>query len=226
MDKTGCSVLGFDTAFGRITSIGIYFSDNLKTEYVVDNSASQEEKLLAKIDEKLKSLNKNIADIDIIGVGIGPGSFTGIRIGVATARALAWSGKKEITGISSLELLARSVDSLEGDIIVPVSDARMKRVYASVFENGNRISKDTDISPEDLVSELQELKGKRLVLAGDGVTRYKSVFGKAKFKYFDEVVFLENATVSGLVICSLALSGEGISGLDKVFPSYLRKFNQ
>ena len=110
-------------------------------------------KIIPIIDEGFKNLGFNIKDIDKIFVANGPGSFTGIRVGVTIAKTIAWSLKKEIIPISSLELMA-STDTNK-KYLVPMIDARRGNVFAGIYDiNLNCIKSDSLISLDTLLDSL------------------------------------------------------------------------
>jgi tRNA threonylcarbamoyladenosine biosynthesis protein TsaB len=219
------NILGIDSSFLSDTSIGLYFSGTERMELNLRAPLSQEEKLLSAVDTCLNVLNKKTADVDVIAVGTGPGSFTGLRIGISTARGLAWSLKKKMIGLSSLELLVNSLPAeLVGpdDLLVPVIDARMDKVFAAVFQANKRLTDDMDISPEDLVELLKEHPHKRCLFFGDGLTKYGKVWNDSR------VVQLKDISISGNAVCSMALKyiqeNPGFRGnIEDVKPVYLRK---
>lgn len=222
------NILGFDTSFLSYASIGFYFSDIEQLEMQLKLPLSQEEKLLFAIDSGFNILKKSITDIDVIAVGAGPGSFTGLRIGIATAKSMAWSLNKKVTALSSLDLLVHSLPEklLEANyIIVPIIDARMNRVFSAVYNGNKRLTEDLDIEPLKLKKLLQEYSGDKVIFLGDGTVKQREVFQDLSYK---SVVFLENFKISGNVICRDAL--KKISGTDYKFedlnllePVYLRK---
>lgn len=107
-------------------------------------------KIMPIIDKGFKSINKDINDIDKIFVINGPGSFTGIRIGVTIAKTIAWSLKKDIVTISSLELMATT--NVDTKYIVPIIDARRGNVFAGIYD------KELNIIKEDKMVNLENLK--------------------------------------------------------------------
>lgn len=131
------SILGLDTSTKK-ASVTILNSDNLISKSI-DNEITHSEKLLPLIDECLKDANLNISEIDIFACTIGPGSFTGIRIGIATLKAFAKVNNAEIFALSSLDVLAYSIlnsndnDSYP-DYIVSMIDAKNSRVYYRVYK--------------------------------------------------------------------------------------------
>ena len=110
-------------------------------------------KIISIIDEACKNTNISLNDIDKIIVSNGPGSFTGIRVGVTVAKVVAWTLKKEIVPISSLELLATT--KTEKKYLVPMIDARRGNVFGAIYDtNLDCIKKDSMISIQDLVNNL------------------------------------------------------------------------
>ena len=126
-----------------------------KTVYINDNNLS--EKLLPSIKELLDKNNIKVNNLNRIYVSVGPGSFTGIRIGLTVAKVMAWSLKIDIIPISSLEAIA-STDS-DYNYICPMIDARRGYVYASLYDKElNNIIKDQYIKQEDFTNLLKDYK--------------------------------------------------------------------
>lgn len=220
------SVLGIDTSFLADTSVGLYFSDKERLELNLSQPLSQEQKLFAALDTLLASLSREINEIDLIAVGLGPGSFTGLRIGISAARALSYALKKPIIGLSSLELLVSSVfpAGIDADTLaVPVLDARMKRVFTALYGRTGRLTPDLDITPEALAEQMLQHKYRESVVMGDGTDMVKDALTKA---LGTRVRFMPAARISGQAVCSLALEKLKTSPpLDLVHaePVYLRK---
>ena len=126
--------------------------------------------LLPMAAELLERCGTPLGEVDLIAVAAGPGSFTGLRIGVSTAKGLAWPGDKPCAGVSTLEAIAWSL-AHTGRVIVPVMDARRGQVYNALFDSDGeglqRLSPDRAIGAEKLAEELAALK-KPMVLVGDG----------------------------------------------------------
>lgn len=126
-----------------------------KTVYINDNNLS--EKLLPSIKELLEKNNIRVNNLNRIYVSVGPGSFTGIRIGLTVAKVMSWSLKIDIIPISSLEAIA-STDS-DYNYICPMIDARRGYVYASLYDKElNNIIKDQYIKQEDFTNLLKDYK--------------------------------------------------------------------
>ncbi len=145
------------------------FIDTCDTEYIVsiikdnetlfffksENSKDLSTKLLKKIDEAFHSINLSIQDVDKIFVTNGPGSFTGIRVGVTVAKTLAYSLNKDIYTISRLECMAST--KCNTDIIVPYIDARRDYVFAGIYDqNLNCLMKDNYLSKDCLLEKIND----------------------------------------------------------------------
>ena len=136
-------ILSIDTS-SKLCGIAVLEDENIVKEISQNNGLTHSETLMPIIKETLENLKITLNDIDLIVCDNGPGSFTGIRIGVATAKAFSDSLNIQAIGISSLEALAYNVK--ENGVICSLIDAKNDNVYVSVFENinGNYILK---ISP-------------------------------------------------------------------------------
>lgn len=119
----------------------------------IDGLLTHSETMLPMIDEMLGHLALKIADVDIFAVAEGPGSFTGVRIGVSTIKGLAFSTNKSCVGVSALAGLAKNLDGFPG-LVVPVMDARRQQVYTAIYNEGNCVFGDSLIPLPELRDEL------------------------------------------------------------------------
>lgn len=127
-------------------------------------------KTLPKIKELFDKALINPCDIDKILVVNGPGSFTGIRIGLTIAKTFAWGLNKNISTISSLEAMAVSFNTYDVDYIVPVIDARRNYVYSAIYDNNlNILLEESYISLENLQKHLNELNGSYAIICNDDI---------------------------------------------------------
>lgn len=162
-------ILGIDTST-KFLCLGI--GDGTKIyEYNVELGTKMAKLLSPAIKRVLEALNWRINDIDYFACGLGPGSFTGIRVGVATIKALAWSLNKPVVGISSLDILAAGVGT-DTNYIVPMLDAKRKLIYASIYKSKNENLKR--MAPYMLLTEGEFLKKikKDTLIVGDAVSLY------------------------------------------------------
>lgn len=127
--------------------------------------------LLPTVDSLLNNCGRSLDDVDVVAVAAGPGSFTGLRIGVATAKGLAWPGDKDCAPCSTLESMAWPLAHMAGKLIVCAMDARRKQVYNALFlatgEGLERLSPDRAISLAELGEELKKYENSKIVV-GDG----------------------------------------------------------
>ena len=128
-----------------------------------------------EIDKLFKNANLKPNDIDKIIVVSGPGSFTGIRIGMTFAKIFAWSLSKEITTISSLEAMQASVNSKK--ILVPIIDARRGYVYAGVYKDGKNILEDKYIKLDELNTYLENLGEEYLFITNNQKFNFNNIIG-------------------------------------------------
>lgn len=150
------SVALYDDKTGVIGEINLYVKVN-HSNVIMD-----------AVDSLFKLSGLTIKDVDRIAVTIGPGSFTGIRIGTAIAKGLAYSLKKQIVGVNELDVLAHMGENRE-DIIVPLIDARKERVYFSKYRYiDNILLREEEYKDGELREILDDLKGKKVTFIGDG----------------------------------------------------------
>ena len=151
-------------------SVALCENGRVLGEYTVNNGNTHSETLLPMTESLLRFLNLSISDVDLFAVSSGPGSFTGVRIGVATLKGLAFGSKKPCIGVSTLEAMAYNLQVPNG-LICPVMNARRKQVYTALFRlRGNgleRLMPDSAISVDELDRALSEYD-EPVYLVGDG----------------------------------------------------------
>ena len=169
-------ILGIDTTAVTATAAVCEAENGVITNhslFLLKNGLTHSENLLPIIDSVLKSLGKTPDDIGLVSVSVGPGSFTGVRIGVATAKGIAFAGDKPVCGVSTLEALAENCASF-GGIVCPVMDARRHQFYNALFENGVRLCEDRCVSFEEIYADAMSY-GKPVILCGDGARLFYSL---------------------------------------------------
>lgn len=171
-------ILGLDTST-LMTTCGVMEDDNLIGEFSLALDMSHSEGLVPMIKSVLDNLNLNINDMDGFAIAIGPGSFTGLRIGLATAKAFSHATNKPIVAVSSLQALALNV--VGHKVVVPMMDARRDRVFSAIYDlsqtDVKTLLKPNAIEVLDLIKILQE-NNEDVYLLGDGANKYKEVFKK------------------------------------------------
>ena len=134
----------------KYPTVSIVEDDKILYLFHEEINSDMSSKIMPIIDEGFKSINKSIDDIDKLFVINGPGSFTGIRIGVTIGKTIAWALKKDIVTISSLEFMATT--KVDTNYIVPIIDARRGNVFAGIYD------KDLNIIKDDKLINFEELK--------------------------------------------------------------------
>jgi tRNA threonylcarbamoyladenosine biosynthesis protein TsaB len=164
-------VLGIDTSTS-CGSVGLIDDGELISDYLLKMPVTHSERLLGAIEFVLREAHCPIGNLDAWAISLGPGSFTGLRIGVSTVKGLAFASGKPVAGVSTLDALASQIAPTPY-LICPILDARKKEVYTAFYryEEGSslkRQSEDQAIRPEDLIKKIKE----RTIFLGDGVKTY------------------------------------------------------
>ena len=162
-------ILAFETS-AKAASVALTQDGTLLGESYQNTGLTHSQTLMVMAEDLLKQCSKTVADLDAVAVAEGPGSFTGVRIGVAAAKGLSWGAELPCYGISTLEAMAVSLGIYEG-YVCPCMDARRNQVYNAMFyvNRGKleRIREDRAIALADLKTELVQLNGP-IYLVGDG----------------------------------------------------------
>lgn len=169
-------VLAVDTS-SIVATAAIMEDDRLIGEYILNHKKTHSQKLMPIISEILSSADLKADDIDVFAVANGPGSFTGLRIGVATIKGLAHAVNRPVVGVCTLNGLAYNMPFCPY-IVCPIMDARREQVYNAIYRwhddelivlQGSRA-----VSIEQLVQELKE-RNEMVVFLGDGVEAYRDI---------------------------------------------------
>lgn len=189
----------------------------------VKNGNTHSETLLPMVEAVLKTAGLGVDDVDLFACSVGPGSFTGVRIGVATIKGLAFGKNKPCIGVSTLEALALNAIPFDG-IISPVMNARRGQVYNALFryENGVlvRLCPDRALSALELEAELAK-KGEPFALVGDGVEEMARVAVKTAPERISALLTDQNAV--SVARCAYRAFLDGQLGTDaELKPVYLR----
>ncbi len=212
----------------KIASCAILEDGNLLCEYTVHPGAlSHSELLLPMCESLLSSCALSPDDIDLFACTAGPGSFTGVRIGVSVIKGLAFAKKKPCAEVSSLLALAENLFPLRG-ILCPVMDARRNQVYNALFKGSEggieRITQDRAISLDDLAAELHALPGDEpIYLVGDGYGIAKEALAKSGVHPADTPLALRGQSAAAVGRCAYRMACEGRTVSDEgLRPVYLR----
>lgn len=200
-------ILAIDSATPT-ASVAISEDGRILYESYINYKKTHSETLMPMVDLALKACEKSLDDISAIAVTVGPGSFTGLRIGLAAVKALAVTKNIPVIGISTLELLAHNATSPSRLLVAPLLDARKQEVYTAFYACGGesespvKLSDEMAISPAEFINRAKDYLSSseygKIVLIGDGIAPYKSFFEeelKKKIAYLPEFVTFPKASV-------------------------------
>ena len=207
-----------------VSTVAICEEEKLLAQFTINNGNTHSETLLPMIEASLKVLNLTVDDIDLFACSAGPGSFTGVRIGAATIKGLAFNKNKPCAPVSSLDALAHNLVYANG-IICPVMNARRNQLYNALFlcENCNltRLCEDRLISVFDLEEELQNYSDKKIYLCGDGYDIAKKAFTKVKTE--NTPLIHQYQSAYSVALCALESARQELLTTDiELSPIYLR----
>ena len=216
--------LAFDSS-AKIASVAVMADDKIVASYNIDNGLTQSELLLPMAEDMLKSLGLKFSDIGLFATSVGPGSFTGVRIGVSLVKGLAFGRGVPCVSVSTLDALAENLNGLSG-IIAPCMDARRSQVYTAIYSSdGEKISKLT----EDMAISITELYERLsaydedIYIVGDGYDIVKKKLSELglQAKNTPRDIRLENAASVARIAYRRYSAGEYISD-GEISPTYLR----
>ncbi len=215
-------VLGFDTATPA-TAVALRLDDG-SDRSVLEVPGDGERpghatRVLAIADELLRRQGLTWADVGRIAVGVGPGSFTGLRIGVATARGLAQSLGIDLVGVGTLRALAAGAQADHGGPVAAVLDARRGEVFLAVYEGESELLAPVAVPP-GAVAEALPVASRAVLAVGDGAVRFRENLQAAGEAIPADTSSLHS--VNAAVICRLA-DRAAASATGAVVPCYVRR---
>lgn len=162
---------------------------------IAEQGYSHAEKLHVFISEVLKEVKIDFSDLTAIAVSQGPGSYTGLRIGVSAAKGLCYALNIPLIAVDTLEILASEI-SVENGVVIPMIDARRMEVYSAIFSSDISKIRDTkaEIIDEESFSEITET----IHFVGDGALKCQEVLSSDKFVYHPEIIFPSAKQMSAL----------------------------
>jgi tRNA threonylcarbamoyladenosine biosynthesis protein TsaB len=168
------NVLGVETST-LVGSVAVASEEGLIGEYTLNVGLTHTERLLPAIDQLLQGLAIPFSDIDALAISLGPGSFTGLRIGISTIKGLSFASEKPVVGIPTLDALAHHIQGSES-LICPMLDARKKEVFAALYRRNRadglqKLTAYLATAPDKLLRDLDE----EVVFLGDGSRVYRSL---------------------------------------------------
>lgn len=217
-------VLAIDTS-SNVATVAVMEDELLLGEYILNHKKTHSQKIMPMIEQLLSDLELTVQDIDIFAAAVGPGSFTGLRIGVAAVKALAHATGKRVVSVGTLEALAYNVPYAE-HIIVPIMDARRNNVFTAsyIWDDGfKEIGEPEGITIEECVESCVDFLD--TIFIGDGVAPHKDYI---KEKLGTHAIFPHGAVMNSRAssVAALAMEkakrGETQSYLE-MKPYYIKK---
>ncbi len=170
-------ILAIDTS-SMTAAVAVKEGNMVLGEYILNDGHTHSQKLIPMVMELMSGLRLKPADIDVYAASVGPGSFTGLRIGVVTIKSMAYAVKKPVVGVSTLDALAYNLP-LGDKLICPIIDARNMQVYTAIYswDEGIFVRKSDYIAltVRELAEKLKETK-RQCMFCGDGVLVHKDFF--------------------------------------------------
>lgn len=209
-------ILGVSTS-SNIASCAICENEKTILELNINNNKTHSETLIPLINELLDKANFNLSDINAIACDVGPGSFTGIRIGISSVKAIAEYLNIPVISVSSLEALAYNVYDMECDTICSIIDAKNNQVYSGIFDNSYNLLEN--YLADDITYVIDSLKKyKNIAYVGDGAIYHKNLLNITDFPY-ENIIHAKNIVKCGYN----KFKNNNIDTPDSIVPLYLRK---
>ncbi len=217
-------IFGIDTCCNAATA-ALLDDTKLLAQTVLNNGKTHSQTMMPQIEAMFQNVEKDPAEVDFFAAAVGPGSFTGVRIGVATVKAMAQAVGKPCVPVSTLHGLANNVAVFDG-IICPILDARRQQVYNALFRGGRtleRLCEDRALGIEELLCELKE-EDAPILFCGDGVLVFRDTISEA---LGDRAVFaqrMQNMNLAASVAeigYQMVIEGKTVPYGDLV-PQYIR----
>lgn len=218
-------ILALDSS-GIVASVAVVEDDNLLGEYTVNYKKTHSQTLLPMLDEVASMIELDLESVDVIAVAAGPGSFTGLRIGSATAKGLGLALKKPLIAIPTVEGLAYNLYDTKG-LICPLMDARRSQVYTGIYRFENHklhtVYGQCAVGIEEILERINQL-GKEVIFLGDGVPVFaKTIEETVKVPYSFAPAHLNKQRASAVAALGLEYYRDGrVETAVEYKPEYLR----
>lgn len=213
-------ILALDSS-GLVASVAIVSDDDLIGEYTVNYKKTHSQTLLPMLDEVAKMVELDLSTIDVIAVSAGPGSFTGLRIGSATAKGLALALNKEIVSVPTVDALAYNMWGCR-DLVCPLMDARRNQAYTGLyrFSDGkmDTLIKQCVVQIDEIINKINK-EGQKVIFLGDGVPVFKEYIRENITVPYDFAPAMCNKQRASAVACL----GQILFGEGKAVPAYEHK---
>lgn len=222
MNTSKLKILALDST-AEVSTVAVCEGERLLSEITINTGNTHSETLLPAVEQALKMAETEVDDIDVFACTTGPGSFTGVRIGAATVKGIAYGKNKPCVSVSTLDALAYNLHGFDG-VICPVMNARRSQVYNALFECNkgslSRLCPDRAISIAELDAELENI-AKPVYLCGDGYTITEAGFKLTKIAYVPVRYRYQNAYSVAQIALEKYKKSETLTDSELV-PIYLR----
>ena len=218
-------ILGLDSS-GLVASVAIVEDDNLCGVYTVNYKKTHSQTLLPMLDEVAKMIELDMSSIDAIAIAGGPGSFTGLRIGSATAKGLGLALNKPVINVPTVDALAYNLVG-HRDLICPLMDARRNQAYTGLYSfDGNEmtvVKEQCAVAIEEIVAAVNE-QGRSVVFLGDGVPVFSSYISEhCKVPYIFALAHMNKQNAAAVAALGIRYMKEGrMETAAEHKPEYLR----
>lgn len=215
-------ILGLDsTALTASAAVADVQDGEVKTYslFTVKNRLTHSETLLPMVEQALALYGAGVNNLDLLAVNAGPGSFTGVRIGVSTVKGLAFARDIPCAAVSTLEALAEPFSGMDAPVCAAM-DARRGQFYCALFAHGERLTPD-DCLPAEGIRELLNGRGEPVLLCGDGAALLAEKLQGAPVRVVSSVVRDQNALATALCGEKMFRAEKTVSGKE-LRPVYLR----
>lgn len=219
-------ILAVDTS-AKPVSCALAEDGRILASFYANTGLTHSQTLMPMIENLLNVAEKSLSDLDAVAVNAGPGSFTGVRIGVSAVKGLAFTGELPCIPVSTLESMAENAVAVPGTVICCLMDARCQQVYGALFEKGEdgvvrRLSEDEALTVAQMGERVVAL-GKPVVLVGDGSEMcYRIWKGTLSSVYLaPPSVRYQNAAATAVIAARRFAEGKTISA-EELLPLYLR----
>ena len=219
-------ILGIDTST-KFCNLGLIEDEDILIEYTINGLKKKHSSILVPaIKDLLKTIDLKMEEINGIAVSIGPGSFTGLRIGLSVAKGLCYARSLPLLGISTLDAMAFSLKEIPY-LICPVLEAKKDEIYDVVFRGGDSLNRITDYKCEDIHNLLTRLSllREKIIFLGDGIKKYRDII---KEKIGKDALFIDSQlnlpVSSNIAFLGLKKLKKGEEDdISTLSPFYLRK---
>lgn len=212
-------ILAVDTS-SEICSVAILENDNVIVENSLNDGKTHSENLMTIMENTLEENKIKLSDIDLIACSVGPGSFTGIRIGVSSIKAIAEVLDVPVAAVTSLEALAKNVEAKDVTI-VSLIDAKNDQVYAGIFDD--KYNKKEEYIADSIYTVIERVKEyDNIVFVGNAAIKYKELLDSN----FENVVVADNNLQSASSVGKIGYKKhkeKDLTSADTIMPMYLRK---